>query len=741
MGRGRLPLRSFAASGRQADLAGGAAAALTAALGSSLFFVSEPAAAKTVLPWLGGTPAAWGATLLFFQLALIAGYWVVGRALQHGGPRGVALVQTAALTVAAIAVALSRPFGSTSVPEGVTLTGTLGVMAAELGLPVFALAMTAPAIQTWITSRGSHASRTTYVYYAASNAGSLIGLLAYPWLIEPRIPLSSQWGWWRLGLWLLVVIIVLLWLSNAGRLRSSASQAATPAVSRPDRTHWILRAALPAALLAAVTAYITRDIAPVPFLWVIPLALYLVTWIVAFSPRTTAIVAWAGKVQDLSAVVAVVIFLNPPGALVGGVLALIALVVVGIVQHGALAASAPPESQLGQFYVALAVGGAAGTALVVGLGPVLLPVPAEAPIVLAVAVALGSPPRTTWSTRGRIIFLAFAAVAVLIPLLRGLTREQLQGSLAIAAGVAAMIWRAQPRRVALALLGFTLVDASLKLTAPDYLGGSHGVLGRFVVRRYPDGTGLISGSTSHGFEPRTPDGSRPEAGLYYTRGGAYGDLVRLVSDGQGRPRLGVIGLGVGSLGCTAPPGSAVTFFEINPGVIRLARDTTLFRSLARCAPEAAIRLGDARLTLTGESGEFDFLTIDAFNSDAIPTHLLTREAFALYRERTARDGIIAFHLSNRYLDLVPVVVSLARETRWASVETRTSFPSDSVPRLDHRGEWITLVAVARDTAALVPLVESGRWQWTAEPVSAPWTDDWTPLASTLRLTRANIFGR
>ena len=694
-----------------------------------------------MLPWLGGTPAAWGATLLFFQLALIAGYWVVGRALQLGGPRAVALAQTAALLASAIAVAVARPFASTSVPDGVTLTGTLRLMAVEIGVPVFALAMTAPAIQTWITTRGSHAARTTYVYYAASNAGSLLGLLAYPWLIEPRIALSTQWEWWRGGLWLLVGIIVLLWLSIVARLQRAPPLPVGPPVSTSDRTQWGIRAALPAALLAAVTAYITRDIAPVPFLWVIPLALYLVTWIVAFSPRSAAMVAWAGKVQDLCAVVAVVIFLNPPGALVGGVLALVALVVVGIVQHGALAATAPVESQLGQFYVALAVGGAAGTALVVGVGPVLLPVPAEAPIVLAAAVALGNPPRATWSARGRILFLSFAAVAMLIPLLRGLTREQLQGSLAIAAGVAAMVWRARPRRVALALLGLTLIDGTLKLTAPDYLGGTHGVLGRFVVREYPDGTGLISGSTSHGFEPRTREGSRPEAGLYYTRTGAYGDLVRLISTDQPRPRLGVIGLGVGSLGCTAPPGSEVTFFEINPGVIRLARDTTLFRSLARCAPDAAIRLGDARLTLTGETAQFDFLTIDAFNSDAIPTHLLTREAFALYRERTARDGIIAFHLSNRYLDLVPVVVSLARETRWAAVETRTSFPPDSVPRLEHRGEWITLVAVARDTAALVPLVESGRWQWTSEPERAPWTDDWTPLASTLRLNRANIFGR
>jgi spermidine synthase len=228
--------------------------------------------------------------------------------------------------------------------------------------------------------------------------------------------------------------------------------------------------------------------------------------------------------------------------------------------------------------------------------------------------------------------------------------------------------------------------------------------------------------------------------LYYTRLGPYGDLVRLLEARGPGWRFGVVGLGIGSLACTAEPGTRFTFFEINRGVVRLARDTSLFRSLSVCAPDADVRLGDARLTLANAPERFDLLTLDAFNSDAIPTHLLTREALALYSTRVAEGGVIAFHVSNRYLDLPRVVNALAADAGWAAAQTRIAPPAGAFPPGDSWATWITMVALARDSATLALLVATTRWRWAgrAGPV---WTDDWTPLAGVLRLSRENLLGR
>ncbi len=718
--------------------------AFTVAFGAALLFLSEPAAGKTILPWLGGTPAAWGTTLLFFQLALIIGYTVVDQAQRRAGARGVAVAHTLIVTLAAIALLFKAPFAGSHAPEEATVGRTLALLALEIGVPIAALTLTAPALQTWaVLSRGERGV-AGYALYAASNTGSLLGLLAYPFLVEPRFPLTLQWWSWRVGFWWFAGIVAVLWLSAwrsaAGcGLRATGDAVLSP-VARRLSVEWFLRSAVPAALLAAITAYLTRDLAPIPLLWVIPLALYLATWIAAFSGRCRPLIDWAGSVQDLFAVVGVVILLEPPGALIGAILALAAMVVVCLAQHGALAQSAPPESQLGRFYVWLAVGGAAGTALVVVVGPALFPFPIEAPLALALAVTLGRPSGRPWNRAGTIRFLALAAVGALLPWIAPLVKDPLVASLSVMAGAIAMVWRRWPKRAGAVLAGLTVAGVLTELLSPKYRASTHSILGRFVVHRDATGTELISGSTWHGYEARSDSAGRPRASLYYTPLGPYGDLVRLLDARGPGWHFGVVGLGIGSLACTSEPGTRLTFFEINPGVVRLARDTSLFRSLTVCAPGAEVRLGDARLTLAGAPERFDFLTLDAFNSDAIPTHLLTREAVTLYRSRVAEGGVIAFHLSNRYLDLALVVNALAADAGWAAVQTQVAPPPNAFPEGDKWQTWITMVAMARDRAMLEPLVTSGRWTWAGKP-GPVWTDDWTPLAGALRLSRENLLGR
>lgn len=713
--------------------------AALAAFGAALLFVAEPAAAKAILPQMGGGPAAWGASLLFFQVMLILGYGTVDWALRSGGERRVRTTQIAVLCAAAVILLTGTPFAEPAGPAPATLSTAFRLLGTQLGLPVLALTLTAPAVQVRAISATGEGGHGIYGLYAASNAGSLIGLLAYPWIIEPRIPLSLQWSGWRTGVWLLGVLTAVLWLLPvADRIPRDAPGPASPTTR--DRILWVARAAIPAALLAGVTEYATRDVAPIPLLWVLPLSLYLATWIIGFSPRTRAVVRWAGQVQDVAVVVALVLFLNQPFALVGPALALVALVIVGITQHGALAGSAPPADWLGRFYVLLAVGGAVGTALVVVAGAMLFPLPIETPIALVAAIGLGQPTPTRWTSAGRRRFLGFALAALAVPFLDGFTRTAVLGSVSIGTGVLAMRWRAQPRRVAFALMVVVAVDGVIRLSAADRVGDDHGILGRLVVFRDSTGTRLVSGSTLHGLEPPGNRLTRPEPALYYARYGAYGELVSLMDARGPNWRFGVIGLGIGSLACTASPGTELTFFELNPGVARLARDTSLFRTLSACGPAAAVHLGDARLTLARVGGTFDLLTLDAFTSDAIPTHLLTREAFALYRQRLAPSGVIAFHLSNRFLDLVPVVAALARAPRWAVAEAlpvrREVPPGVQAPQ----PAAVTLIALAADSVTLRPLVESGRWRWL-RPSGQPWTDDWSPLAAALVLSRHNLLGR
>jgi len=718
--------------------------AFTVALGAALLFVSEPAAGKTILPWLGGTPAAWGTTLLFFQLALILGYFLVDQALRRGGARAVALVQTGLVLLAALALAADTPFAGSHAPAMATVGRTLALLAIEIGIPIVALALTAPALQAWsVVARGER-GEAGYALYAASNTGSLLGLLAYPFLVEPRFPLSQQWSYWRGGFWVFAVLVAGLWLvvwrkPTGYGLQATGVSGLSP-VGRRLSAEWFIRAGVPAALLAAVTAYLTRDLAPIPLLWVIPLALYLATWIAAFSGRCRGLINWATGTQDLFAIVGVVTLLESPGALVGALLALATMVVVCLAQHGALAQSAPPESHLGRFYVWLAAGGAAGTAVAVVLGPAIFPFPIEVPLALALAVALGRPAGNAWNRAGTIRFLGVAVVGALLPFFVPIVEDRTIASLSILAGALALVWRRWPRRAGVVLAALAIAGVLVERLSPHYLDSSHGILGRFLVRRDTLGTELISGSTWHGFEARAVSTARPIASLYYTRLGPYGDVVRMFDARADAWRFGVVGLGIGGLACTAEPGTRLTFFEINPGVVRIARDTSLFRSLTVCAPDATVRLGDARLTLADTPERFDLLTLDAFNSDAIPTHLLTREALALYREHLADGGVLAFHLSNRYLDLARVVNALAADAGWAAAQARAEPPAGAFPGGDKWQTWITMVAMARDSATLAPLVQSGRWKWAGQP-GPVWTDDWTPLAGALRLSRENLLWR
>lgn len=716
------------------------AAAATGGLGAALLFVAQPAAAKAALPLLGGGPAAWGATLLFFQVVLILGYASVDLALRRHGARGVRTAHLLVLGSAAAFLVADTPFGRFDPPGAATFTAALGLLAAQVGLPALALAFTAPAVQVRLLSATGERGRGMYALYAASNAGSLLGLLAYPWLIEPSLPLPVQWTVWKGGVLLFGGVALGLWLLPVRHEARLAGAASSPVPSRLSRWLWMGRAAIPAALLAGVTDYLTRDIAPVPLLWVVPLALYLTTWIIGFSPAARPLVRRAARFQDIAALVALVFFLNQPFQLAGPIVALLALLVIGIAQHGALAESAPPAEWLGRFYVLLSIGGAAGTCLVVLIGPTLFPVPIEMAMALVGALALGWPGGTRWTPPGTLRFLAFGAVAAGVPFVNGLNQAAVLGSLSIVAGVLAMRWRARPHRVACTVLAIVAIDTAIRLSAADRVGDDHGILGRLTVTRSRQGTQLISGSTLHGLEPPTERPHRPEPALYYARYGAYGDLVSLMTDKGPGWRFGVVGLGIGALACTAPPGTRMTFFELNPGVVRLARDTSLFRTLSACAPESEIHLGDARLTLARVSGLYDLLTLDAFSSDAIPTHLLTREAFRLYQARLAPGGVLAFHVSNRFLQLAPVIAALAVEPGWVAAEALPG-PRD-VPRgiTAPQPSSISLVALAADSATLEPLVRGGKWRWLA-PAQQPWSDDWAPLASVLTLSRSNFFGR
>jgi hypothetical protein len=736
------------------------AASLTAALftltlfvSAALLFVVQPLFARMVLPLLGGTPAVWNTCMVFFQAVLLAGYAYADAAPARLGARRQAALHLGLLLLPWLVLPIAIP-AYWPPPDALhPAVWLLGLLAVAVGLPFFVVSTSGPLLQRWFAGTAHPAARDPYFLYAASNLGSMLGLLSYPFVLEPSLTLSWQSRLWAAGY---AALCVLTAGCAAVVLRSRPAPApapkAAPAPQTPPpltagrRARWVLLAFVPSSLLLSVTTYLTTDIAAIPLLWVLPLALYLLTFILVFA-RRRLVPAWFWRRSMPLVVLLVVLALlseaTEPLALVIG-LHLLGLFWVGMVCHGLLAEDRPPAARLTTFYLCLSLGGVLGGLFNALVAPLLFPTVLEYPLVLVLACLLrpgAAKPAADAPGRRRLDVLLPAAVgagtAALVLAAQASGLEPGPASVAVmfaAPLVVCYTFLERPVRFGLGV-GALLLAGSLYRGVhgtPLHLTRSFFGVHRVTLSPSKAFRELVHGNTVHGRQSTDP--ARARAALtYYHRTGPAGRLMTALRGDPRLRRVGLVGLGAGSLATYAEGGQHWTYFEIDPAVSAIADDPRWFtfcRDARARGVDLDVVLGDARLTLARSPDRFGVLVVDAFSSDAIPVHLLTREALRVYRAHLDDDGVLAFHLSNRYLDLEPVLAELAAD---ADPPLRGYVWDDRVVGQAEKEEgklpsvWVIL---ARDGARLGPVVSADPWvPLHRRPGLAVWTDDYSNLIS------------
>lgn len=730
--------------------------ALTLASSAALLFVIQPLAARAALPILGGSPAVWNTSMVFFQTVVLAGYAAAHFVARRLPPPAQAAAFLTAILASAAVLPPTPP--ADIAPPSHPLAWLLSRLASQLALPCFALALASPLLQRWFASI-TRDQREPYSLYAASNAGSLAALLAYPILIEPTLDLSRQASLWSLAFaaWGLAILAASIAFLRAPHPHpQTPTPAPAPAPDHPPANTspaptprpalaWVALGAIPASLLQGCTLFLTTDVASVPLLWVVPLALYLASFIIAFARHGSPAVHAANRALPFLAAALLFVILSratqPVGLLVA--LHLAFLLLAGLACHGRLVASRPPPEHLTSFYLALALGGVLGGAFNALAAPHLFRSVAEYPLAIALACAV-LPPRSRASAPAAppppapILWardLAWAAsIAAAMAVLGFLTPwwtpnlPRLRDALVFGLpAVACCALLDRPRRLALALAAAFLTGLTLQSAWTHTQHSERNFFG--ITRVTADITAgshqIVHGNTIHGRQFQDP-ARRREPLTYYHRLGPLGSAfdalrhLRATHQTNPPPRIGVIGLGAGSMAAYALPDESWAFFEIDPAVIRVARDPRWFSFLHDAsATRIEIIQGDARLRLREQPDtSFDLLVLDAFSSDAIPVHLLTREALALYLRKLRPGGWLLVHISNRYLNLEPVVATLARD---ANLACRTFDDTHEDPALGKEpSHWMLL---ARATADFGPLNRRIGWLPVSDPGSRqPWTD-------------------
>jgi hypothetical protein len=716
--------------------------AATLFVSAVLLFWVQPLVAKLMLPLLGGASAVWNTAMMFFQAMLLAGYFYA-HLLSRRVPAAKQPWVHAAVVLSAFAV-LPIAIGNAVPPvNGTPVFWLLKRLFVCIGLPFFALSSSAPLLQSWFARSGDASAKDPYFLYSASNLGSLLALLGFPLVLEPWLTLGTQTRLWLVLYGLLVVLLGVCALRSqaAGwREEADASEASQTAVSITlrERALWVALAFAPSSLLLGVTSFITVDIASAPLLWIIPLALYLLSFVITFARRPIVSPSWSLLAHAVSMAFLALLFLLPTVSL-GAAMAghYIAFFITALLCHGALAARRPAAARLTDFYFCLSLGGALGGVFNALLAPVLFSSAYEYPLVLILACLLRLPAlgRPLGLNRRDILFPAAlcAAVIALIrywsPLAAAGHGLLLVAVLAVPVSVFCLSTRAL--RFALAVAA-VLVPVTVARSTIGILDQERSFFGIYRVKVDPVSPMLdmLHGTVLHGAEFIAPAHWRDEV-RYYADVGPLGQFFDALRAARQTPqKIGVTGLGTGALACYGRPDEAWTFFEIDPVVVRIARDTRFFHYLDLCGKRARIVLGDARLSLKAEPAHrYDVLILDAFSSDAIPIHLLTREAFQLYLDKLGEHGVILVHISNQHLELSPEVAAMASELGLAQ-RHQLFLPSPAQSGTAIGSEWMIL---ARHNSDLGFLDRAPAWKpYVPGRALTPWTDDFSNILSVLR---------
>jgi hypothetical protein len=707
---------------------------LTILTGSFLLFLVQPMVARIALPRLGGAPAVWNSAMLVYQALLLAGYGYA-HALGRLRVRTQAMVHLALLALAAMWLpigVLAWPLPEGTRPE----LWVPWLFAASIGPLFIAVSAQAPLVQRWFAA--ARPGEDPYRLYAASNLGSFAGLLAYPLLVEPLLPIDGQRWLWSAGYVLLVALVAVIGWGLPGPAAQAAVASETAAPGWRRVALWIALAFVPSGLMLATSTYITTDIVAMPLLWVIPLGLYLLRFSIAFADRR-------GPADFITRIAPITIVLFG-GLMIGGthlqpmfglLLALALLFMASVALHTAMYRLRPEPERLTGFYLAMSVGGALGGVFAGLLAPALFDWTWEYPLLILAAgalvpqVFLAQPLRAWWWRGGGVP--ALAGIALLLGLLLVLRQwgpeawfgEEHTGlvfAVIAATGLVSIgVRHAYVLVLAVSLLLFGGINALKDTIAGNVRTRSY--FGVYSIDEFADRRTLAHGTTMHGIQLLGSPEREQQPTTYYVPSSGVGRAMSLAPALYGpESRIGVVGLGTGTLACYAWPGQQWTFFEIDPVVAQLARRR--FSFLRTCAPDARIAIGDARLSIAAAAPRsFDLLALDAFSSDAVPIHMLTREAFADYARALQPHGLLLVHISNRFMDLTPVVAAAAEAGKWHVIELLDRPPSGDGGALSH---W---VALSRDPDALHKLegIGTGWVRVKHHPGFRGWTDDYASI--------------
>ncbi len=708
-----------------------------------LLFVCQPMVGKMVLPFLGGAAAVWTTCVLFFQVMLLAGY-VYAHALGRVADvrkqiltHGVVLLLPIAFLPFQFAGASTESFFQHPSLQ------LLALLAASVGVPFFVISTTAPLLQNWFSRTEDSSARDPYFLYSASNTGSLLALIAYPFLVEPRVGVAAQNRLWLVGyivfLGLLAVASALLWPRGKTVAAVCDRRQSQPAVTVfRTRLYWVAAAFVPSGLMLAVTNHIAANLASAPFLWIVPLAIYLVTFILAFARRLRVTSA---RVSRLIPVVLLATFpvvaagvVAPPGLnwiIIGGHLVL--LYCGALLCHTALAESRPGPQHLTEFYFWIALGGVLGGVFTATIAPAAFKTVLEYPLIVATLgfFRTGKNEKPNWLVPA----LFGAAILVIWIVFRATGLDSSTEAAALAHTSFLFVCYKLKDHVQRFATAFAILIIAYSFILPDYIeGANRAYVGRnfFGVKKVLDEPDthlrkFLHGDTLHGIESTDPARAGKPLSYYYPDG-SVANVVEMLRERGPQQRFGVVGLGSGTMAAYADAGHHVTFYEIDPSIEPIARQ--YFTFLTRCGSNCDVVIGDGRLQLVRADNEsFDLLMLDAFSSDSVPTHLVSREALELYLSKLARDGILLFHVSNRFLDVERLVSSLVIDRGLVAF---SRFDDAGELRKEGKSSANHLVA-ARRLEDLGPIAANPNWKRVTRPTDFQlWTDDYSNLLSLIR---------
>lgn len=736
-------------------------------LSAFLLFLVQPMMGKLILPMLGGTPAVWNTCMLFYQATLLAGYGYVHLMTSKIEPQRQVIIHLGLLLVPMLMLPIGLPAGWTPPDQPNPAWWVLLLLSVTIGPPFFLLSTTAPLLQKWFSWTDHPSASDPYFLYAASNAGSMAALFGYPLLVEPWFPLKgtrrfTQTLLWSAGYVILVSCIACCawWIRRIDGRRWSMpagmSAASPPPVSTGTMVRWILLAFVPSSFLLGATTHITLNVAAIPLLWVLPLGLYLLSFILVFSNWPPAY--HRAMVLSLPLLLVLLALDVMPGVpdfpgWVQFILPLAGLGAIAMVCHGELAASRPPAAWLTLFYLLLSVGGALGGVFNALLAPVLFRDTYEYELMLVLAAVLiprlsgddalwkrrWSPYRTSrlaLSVHEMWFWVVMALLSVLLVGTVRLFREHVLLVTGLTATAAVSLWYgtvASSRRFGSGLAMLLLTALALSAWLGDRVlyqtRTFFGVLK--VVQAKDDNTRiLIHGMTNHGIQRTEPE-ARRQSVSYFHPSGPYGQVFTAFSGTAAKRRIAVTGLGIAALANYVEAGQSLTYYEIDPEVVAIAQNESLFTYYEDTRSRGAdlrVVVGDARLKMeSAPNDSYDMIILDAFTSDAIPVHLLTKEAMQLYLRKLAPGGLLVAHISNRYLALEPVLGNLADALGLVAVKQFDY--ANGVPYKS--GSDLVVMAMSREH--LGPLAADPRWTpLERSKTVGVWSDDFSNVLGIIR---------